>query len=252
MVRVKTTTSFMPPVVTDMGFIKDNQFTTIIREICTDDIVGEIQAPEFLGAACTKCFIDRGDLSPVLIILKDSLGLRHVVRRWNKKTHIWHALGRIPALNNVAIVFQLPVIGQRSNFATWIKYFWGLIGNETCVPGKGVSWKCQTRALVACWLSRFIFPELPDDTIQNNEFLRASTFVVESYFPSSLFQFFLSDHFPDYASEPLSLEAVKKAMGTFYTLELKMPACCCWFHKKSPWCNLLPFPGTYVPFTIEP
>lgn len=68
--RVKTTTSFMPHVVTDMGFIKDDQFATIIRETCTDDVVGEIQAPEFLGAACTKCFIDRGDLSPVLIILK--------------------------------------------------------------------------------------------------------------------------------------------------------------------------------------
>lgn len=67
--RVKTTSFFMPHVVTDMGFIKDNQFATIIREICTDDFVGEIQAPEFLGAAYTKCFIDRGDLSPVLIIL---------------------------------------------------------------------------------------------------------------------------------------------------------------------------------------
>jgi hypothetical protein len=51
-------------------------------------------------------------------------------------------------------------------FHNWVKYFWGSTEDGVFENGKGFRLGCHLEAMLAYWLSRYIFTDFPSGTVQ--------------------------------------------------------------------------------------
>ncbi|KAK9932284.1 hypothetical protein M0R45_019527 [Rubus argutus] len=135
-------------------------------------------------------------LSSFCDIFKDDICLRHVVRRWSPQTHTFVCLwGEFtPTLEDVYNIMGLPITGNtdpfditldedsekklkilqegagiargKFQFHNWVKYFWGSTEDGVFKNGKGFRLGCHLEAMLAYWLSRYIFTDFPCRTVQ--------------------------------------------------------------------------------------
>lgn len=135
-------------------------------------------------------------LSSFCDIFKDDICLQHVVRRWSPQTHTFVCLwGEFtPTLEDVYNIMGLPITGNtdpfditldedsekklkilqegvgisrgKFQFHNWVKYFWGSTEDGVFENGKGFRLGCHLEAMLAYWLSRYIFTDFPSGTVQ--------------------------------------------------------------------------------------
>ncbi|PON88643.1 Aminotransferase-like mobile domain containing protein [Trema orientale] len=159
--------------------------------------------------------------STQLSVHRDNIGLRFVLRRWNRTTHTFIcAWGEFTAtLEDVYMILRLPVMGDQSplsinltkeeseiesalvesmsscqkaentkpssspTFSSWIEYFWGAIKEEKHHKGAGFEKTFRLEALLSLWLSKIVFPELPTGIIQRRTFPLAIRIAKGTLFP---------------------------------------------------------------------
>lgn len=142
---------------------------------------------------------------------KDSRGLRHFLGRWNEERDTFGAGWGEFGIG--CVMFRLPAVGQtslfnielddeekgslgdlergntvcrmskRSSFVAWTHFFEDYDEKNTFVGGTGADWGCQVEALIALWLSRFLPPDSPEDTVLSRYFPLAIKITKGTVFP---------------------------------------------------------------------
>ena len=163
--------------------------------------------------------------------------------------------------------------GHRPTCALWIRLFWGGPDrNKKFKPGSQRRSHSSPAAMVLLWLSRFVFPSPPEDTILSSliplavyisqgvafplaplflgrlyslldylvdeEDSGGGHFVIESYIPISFLQVFMWERFREYSPEPLSPDASRKFIldspDLFSTLRrTPFPRCSRWLRAHT-------------------
>lgn len=156
---------------------------------------------------------------------------------------------------------------ERFRFCNWIRHFWGSTEGGIFKNGEGFRSGCQLEAMLAYWLSRFIFTDFPYehvqqrtlplavmlatgarlplaplflghlyrmlDLISNDEKDGAGRYGVDSLVSSVFLQVFIWERFKDSAVEPTAPEFVQQLEEVRKNFSLiGFPLCSRWFRKK--------------------
>lgn len=297
---------FISPKSVSRLFIEQGEYSAV--PICCQHYfkatVGWSEWVSFkLESKSRKIIVEAGLTIPLLVsclrdMFKDEVCLRHVVRRWSPQTHtIVCSWGEFtPTSEDVYNIMRLLIIGDtdpfditlhkdlekklktlqegtgcsrgRFEFSGWVRHFWGSTKGDVFENGVGFHSDCNLEAMLAHWLSKYIFADfscgnvqqwvVPSavvlaigaclplaplllghvyrmlDLILNDEKEGAGCYGITSSVCSIFLQVFIWKGFKDLAVEPVTPTFVRKLEGGRKSRNIvEFPLCCRWFRRKA-------------------
>ncbi|KAL6213747.1 hypothetical protein ACLB2K_013191 [Fragaria x ananassa] len=182
----------------------------------SDWVCFEVRNEKFEEALCSAGIKLALFISSFCEIHKDDVCLRHVVRKWSPETHTFVcSWGEFTTtLEDVFHIMRIPIFGEGNpfsmeldeaqakrlktlkkgaysfkeafRFCNWVRHFWGSDKGGTFQRGEGFKSGCRVEAMLAYWLSKFIFTDFPHEQVQERVFPLAIKLAARTCFPLAL------------------------------------------------------------------